>query len=288
MAKGITWQWEGDILGRWNDFDVDVIECLEDCFSRGQTFIDLTLTPMCLPYHIDLSKMTQTRVNTGRVRKIQRVFTSSSYPLDLSTSGGTSSSNKRAMAPSNNVLVKRPKTSSSSINSASAATSATSFSSLSLTVPSSTSAVFGQQSSFTHQSVSANNSISAPSSVIQFGQGQGPLTRSRYNSGLAAMMMQHPPYQVFQPSGLPPSAPANNNNNYLSNLNLPGTRLSFTNTSFSNTPGYMHALFPNQTSVPTPGGFSGVTSQHVSNSFLGFTPSSTSTFQQNLSYPHSG
>lgn len=52
---------------------------------KGQTFVDLSKSKFFLPYHIDLKAMTQTRIETGRVRNIQRVFTSVSYPKDMST-----------------------------------------------------------------------------------------------------------------------------------------------------------------------------------------------------------
>ncbi|XP_052802499.1 E3 ubiquitin-protein ligase DTX1-like [Mya arenaria] len=106
IAKGITWQWEGDVPGSWCHFDLEVAEYLDECFVKNpRVFIDLRSTKFRLPYHIDLANMTQTRIHTGRVRKLQRVFTSRNYPLDgpqvvtavkrQSTSPGPSSSGQK-------------------------------------------------------------------------------------------------------------------------------------------------------------------------------------------------
>jgi len=105
IAKGITWQWEGDTPGAWIDFDVDVAEYIEDCFHKRLMLIDLSTSPFRLPYHLDILQMIQKRIHTGRVRKIQRTFTKVSYPSD--TSGQQSGVKRQLGGPSTRVSSKR-------------------------------------------------------------------------------------------------------------------------------------------------------------------------------------
>lgn len=114
IARGITWQWEGDIPGSWNDFDVDVAEFIDDCYLKKQTMIDLKSSKFALPYVIDLSKMTQTRTHTGRVRKVQRVFTKTSYPSDQG--GNMQTGTKRPNNASATLPVKKAKLANSTNN----------------------------------------------------------------------------------------------------------------------------------------------------------------------------
>ena len=113
IARGITWQWESDILGRWNDFDVNVATHLEENMNKNNTFVDLTTSVFNLPYQIDLKQMTQTRVNTGRTRKIRRNFTSVSYSTDTGQSS-VQNGVKRKTVINNAASLKKSKTASSS------------------------------------------------------------------------------------------------------------------------------------------------------------------------------
>ena len=115
VARGVTWQWEADVLGKWNDFDIDVATHLEENMNKNVTFVDLTTSMFHLPYHIDLNQMTQTRVNTGRTRKIRQAFTSMSYPPDTGQSGASAQNGvKRKTVINKAASLKKSKTVSSS------------------------------------------------------------------------------------------------------------------------------------------------------------------------------
>ena len=93
-GKGIIWQWEGDVRGQWNTFDMEVACLLEDHFSNPSTQnteLNLSKTAVKLPYIMDLSRMTQKRIETGRLRMIRRELLAMPYmncnPSDLGSSG---------------------------------------------------------------------------------------------------------------------------------------------------------------------------------------------------------
>ncbi|KAK3606554.1 hypothetical protein CHS0354_041515 [Potamilus streckersoni] len=80
--------------GYWQDYDVELATYIEECFTKGLTFIDLHNTAFRLPYRIDFVKMQQIRIETGRCRQIRRSqYTGGSYPTDMGSAAasGTSS-----------------------------------------------------------------------------------------------------------------------------------------------------------------------------------------------------
>lgn len=98
-GKGIIWQWEGDVRGQWNTFDMEVACLLEDHFSNPSTQnteLNLSKTAVKLPYIMDLSKMTQKRIETGRLRMIRRELLAMPYmkciPSDNNSTGSGSTS----------------------------------------------------------------------------------------------------------------------------------------------------------------------------------------------------
>ncbi|KAL4224215.1 putative E3 ubiquitin-protein ligase dtx2 [Mactra antiquata] len=197
LAKGITWQWEGDVLGSWCDFDIEIIEYLENCFTKGQLVIDLLKSKFMLPYLIDLKSMTQKRVETGRLRNIQRVFLSTSYPMDSSsTSSGTkrsstggSSSHKKSrtsVTASTSGLTQSSSISvSSSVISSSTVVSPPGFTS---SVP----AGFSMSASNLYNPIvnGLNSTSMMPGSHIS--THRGPLTRRRYNQTVSSISQLQP------------------------------------------------------------------------------------------------
>lgn len=207
IAKGIIWQWEGDIPGTWCDFDLEVIEYLDTCFLQGQQIVlDLSVSKFRLPYYIDLGKMTQTRIHTGRVRKIQRVFSSMNYPTDSSSAPSGSKRQSTASSQSGS-----KKTRSSAVLTSSSIPSATFPPSTAGTSPAVTSLAAPGLTSNPHLNVnpvtlpnaslssipnfsfgSASVASSAPfsfmASVSPFTNHRGPVTRRRhlmYTQGLS-------------------------------------------------------------------------------------------------------
>ncbi|KAL5016672.1 hypothetical protein ScPMuIL_006261 [Solemya velum] len=82
VAKGVVWQWEGDSMGDWHSYSIDVAAVLEEAYSIGLKFLDLSKTPVVQPYHIDLQKMQQKRIETGNIRLIRREKLNNQYPLN--------------------------------------------------------------------------------------------------------------------------------------------------------------------------------------------------------------
>ena len=90
-GSGISWQWSGDQVGQWHQYDMDSACVLEDAFSQGYPSIDLSKTQCKVPYTIDLTNMRQLRNETGFARSIQRIQTNLHYPLANSNSNMLSS-----------------------------------------------------------------------------------------------------------------------------------------------------------------------------------------------------
>uniref|UniRef100_A0ABM0MAZ1 E3 ubiquitin-protein ligase n=1 Tax=Saccoglossus kowalevskii TaxID=10224 RepID=A0ABM0MAZ1_SACKO len=80
-AKGVLWQWIGDVPGSWNTYDLDICCILETAFEKKQEQINLTQTACGLPYIIDLTNMIQIRNGTGFTREIRRIQMSVGYPV---------------------------------------------------------------------------------------------------------------------------------------------------------------------------------------------------------------
>ncbi|KAL3856849.1 hypothetical protein ACJMK2_011560 [Sinanodonta woodiana] len=94
VAQGIFWQWEGDIPGCWQDYDVELGTYIEDCYAKGHKCFNLQNAVFRFPYQIDFVKMQQIRIETGRCRQIRRIqYPGGSYPTDVGStaSSGTSS-----------------------------------------------------------------------------------------------------------------------------------------------------------------------------------------------------
>lgn len=111
-GKGIIWQWEGDVRGQWNTFDMEVACLLEDHFSNPSTQnteLNLSKTAVKLPYIMDLSKMTQKRIETGRLRMIRRELLAMPYmkciPSDNSSTGSGSTTAQSNTQSANNGAV---------------------------------------------------------------------------------------------------------------------------------------------------------------------------------------
>ena len=179
VAHGITWQWEADVAGKWNDFDLDVASYLEECMNKNVLQVDLNSSKFMLPYYIDLKNLTQTRLHTGRVRKIRRTFTTTSYPFDTNSGNASSSQNgmKRKTVINKNASSKKSKAS---------------FPSLSMT---STGFVPPMQSLpinglVSLPSVSAMQGALPQPAGIGMQSVQGPVTRNRYNQTVSAFSAQ--------------------------------------------------------------------------------------------------
>lgn len=85
------WQWEGDNPGTWHTYDMDISGVLENAFSQGQTTVDLSALPFCLPYKICLNTMSQIRLETKRRRMIRRELLPMPYPPDSGKTTHTAS-----------------------------------------------------------------------------------------------------------------------------------------------------------------------------------------------------
>lgn len=191
LAKGITWQWEGDVAGAWNDFDIDVAEYIDDCFIKKQKLVDLTISQFHLPYLLDLSQMTQTRIHTGRVRKIQRVFTSTSYPTDpAGLSVHTGVKRQRDTLQTAQTVLKRTRAAAvsggSGISTASSVISSLQTSAASSGTQSNMVPHFSSSLSTSAAGPGVSNTNVGPSLLPNFLHSHGPLTRRRYQHAVSA------------------------------------------------------------------------------------------------------
>uniref|UniRef100_A0A0B7AIV6 E3 ubiquitin-protein ligase n=1 Tax=Arion vulgaris TaxID=1028688 RepID=A0A0B7AIV6_9EUPU len=97
VGQGVIWEFEGDQPSQWSTYDLETMDVIESGFSKmnqlNTLMLDLRQTHVHLPYVIDFGTMTQIRVETGRVRRIQRrpltqVFTPvSSHSFGLASTG---------------------------------------------------------------------------------------------------------------------------------------------------------------------------------------------------------
>lgn len=193
VAHGVTWQWEADIPGRWNDFDIDISTHLEECWNKNISTVDLT-GKFGVPYHIDLKNKTQTRIDTGRTRKIRQTFTATSYPLNTNSGNAVPSTQnglKRKTVINKNSSLKKSKFGSSAA-----------------------AAGLGPPP----QSFPINGLVSLPSnspspgslpqSVMTGSQPiQGPITRNRYNQTVSAFPLP-PTTQTSMPGSSSGSIPS--------------------------------------------------------------------------------
>lgn len=148
-------------------------------------FVDLSTSKFGLPYHIDLSLLTQTRIHTGRVRKIQRVFTKVSYPSENVQQTGT----KRQMgAFASKTLSKQARLSAPSTSNPTNFANHTASGSSLTAMPSFSQGLFNPVSS---QTATLGSSVTSNSAFVNMPltqtltHSQGPLTRRRFHQTLA-------------------------------------------------------------------------------------------------------
>lgn len=115
-GKGIIWQWEGDVRGQWHGYDMEIACLLEDFQTqmrqnpKSPLILDLSKSTLKIPYQIDFARLTQIRLETGRVRKIRRVTLKQAYP---SGNGSTSTPAASTCTATSSVVVSGPSTSTS-------------------------------------------------------------------------------------------------------------------------------------------------------------------------------
>ena len=106
----MVWQWEGDTQGQWHNYDLQVSIVIEDYFSQNAAnlgHLDLSKTPMKLPYILDLKNMTQKRIETGRIRNLRREVLSAQYTLlnGNSSTGDLASNSQQQTVPKRRISV---------------------------------------------------------------------------------------------------------------------------------------------------------------------------------------
>ncbi|EEB13307.1 deltex, putative [Pediculus humanus corporis] len=79
-GKGSKWEWEGDSLGEWHTYDMDVQCLIEAAWAKGEQTIDISKTYLGFPYVINFLNLTQVKASTGYVRNVRRVQ-QAPYPL---------------------------------------------------------------------------------------------------------------------------------------------------------------------------------------------------------------
>ncbi|XP_077995297.1 E3 ubiquitin-protein ligase DTX4-like [Glandiceps talaboti] len=105
-AKGVVWQWLGDIPGSWNTYDLEIGCLLEAAYVNKQTQINLSHTACRLPYIVDITAMTQVRQGSGFIRQIRRIELPSVYPpagsldSDSDSSSNSTGNTIRTVTPS--------------------------------------------------------------------------------------------------------------------------------------------------------------------------------------------
>ncbi|BFZ19067.1 hypothetical protein BsWGS_22105 [Bradybaena similaris] len=118
LGQGVVWEFEGDKPNQWTVYDLDTMNIIEDGFVRHSQMnmpaLDLRQTHVQLPYVIDFGRMTQMRVETGKIRRMQRRplgqtfsplpgFTAglSTLPVSLASTSSASSMFASSFGPSN-------------------------------------------------------------------------------------------------------------------------------------------------------------------------------------------
>lgn len=79
-GKGIKWEWLSLLTSDWNSYNMDVQNTLENAFSKGIQSYDFQLSPLNLPYLINLNNMTETKQPNGPIKHIRRIQ-QAPYPL---------------------------------------------------------------------------------------------------------------------------------------------------------------------------------------------------------------
>ncbi|XP_055604063.1 protein deltex [Uranotaenia lowii] len=79
-GKGTKWEWCGSSGNDWHSYTMEVQCFIEEAWARGDQTIDLTKTPLNLPYTINFLNLTQIRHQNGPLRSIRRIQ-QAPYPL---------------------------------------------------------------------------------------------------------------------------------------------------------------------------------------------------------------
>jgi len=58
-ALRVLWQWQGDAMGQWHLYTVEVASLLEKAYRCGVAVVDLSQHSHSLPYVVHLASMTQ-------------------------------------------------------------------------------------------------------------------------------------------------------------------------------------------------------------------------------------
>lgn len=102
--------------GQWHGYDMEIACLLEDFQTqikqnpKSPFILDLSKSPLKIPYQIDFARLTQIRLETGKVRKIRRVTLKQAYP---SGNGSTSTPAASTCTATSSVVVSGPSTSTS-------------------------------------------------------------------------------------------------------------------------------------------------------------------------------
>lgn len=102
--------------GQWHGYDMEIACLLEDFQTQMKQnpkypcILDLSKSPLKIPYQIDFARLTQIRLETGRIRKIRRVTLKQAYP---SGNGSTSTPAASTCTATSSVVVSGPSTSAS-------------------------------------------------------------------------------------------------------------------------------------------------------------------------------
>ena len=86
------WQWEGDRVGEWHPYSIEVASLLEKGHRCHASTVDLNRHPFCLPYVVHLSSMVQIRTTTNYKRRVRRLAIPQPYMPALSNFSHASSS----------------------------------------------------------------------------------------------------------------------------------------------------------------------------------------------------
>lgn len=102
--------------GQWHGYDMEIACLLEDFQTQMKQnpkypcILDLSKSSLKIPYQIDFARLTQIRLETGRIRKIRRVTLKQAYP---SGNGSTSTPAASTCTATSSVVVSGPSTSAS-------------------------------------------------------------------------------------------------------------------------------------------------------------------------------
>ncbi|GFO09845.1 E3 ubiquitin-protein ligase dtx4 [Plakobranchus ocellatus] len=93
LSSGFVWEFEGDTASNWYSYDLSMMTYIEAAYTKAnksrskkkQPLLDLRKS-LNLPYVIDVIKLEQTRMDTGKMRNIRRRPSTQPYTADTSGS----------------------------------------------------------------------------------------------------------------------------------------------------------------------------------------------------------